>query len=214
MVFQKRQSSWNKGISPSLETRKKQSLAHKGQIGIWKGKHLSEETKLKLSLAHKGNKISKSARQKISFALRKIIDWKVNDDGCHICISHSKNKQGYPQIMRDGKHQRMNRYVYEQNFGKIPQGMVIRHSCDNRACINPKHLLLGTQKDNIQDAIRRDRNAKGEMIGSAKLSREEVLEIFNSKKKNVDLAKKYGVSAMAISYIQNKINWKQITKEE
>lgn len=49
------------------------------------------------------------------------------------------------------------RFSYELHHGPIPEGKVVRHTCDNPKCVNPDHLKVGTQRDNIMDAINRDR---------------------------------------------------------
>lgn len=65
---------------------------------------------------------------------------------------------GYPVIAR-GKNTniRGHRYVYEWVYGKIPEGHVIRHSCDNPLCVNPEHLIPGLPVDNVKDMDERDR---------------------------------------------------------
>ena len=55
-------------------------------------------------------------------------------------------------------------------MGEIPPGEVVRHRCDNPPCVNPAHLAIGTQADNVADAISRDRFARGENVSTHKLT--------------------------------------------
>lgn len=70
------------------------------------------------------------------------------------------NGHGYGQITRGGKGYRVPRLAWEEANGPIPEGMIVCHKCDVRACCNPDHLFLGTAKDNTQDAL-----AKGRLTG-------------------------------------------------
>jgi hypothetical protein len=71
-----------------------------------------------------------------------------------------KHKDGYGYLYLYGKRMKAHRAIYELTNGQILDGMCVCHHCDNPSCINPDHLFLGTQKDNIQDMIRKGRDNK------------------------------------------------------
>ncbi len=115
---------------------------------------------------------------------------------------------GYGQFNTKGSH----RYSYELHFGKIPKGIFVCHTCDNRACVNPTHLFLGTQDENIKDAKAKGRMAKGSLQGISKLLENDIVEIrklFNTKSQR-QIAKLFNVSPATICNIfKNKI-WKHV----
>ena len=65
------------------------------------------------------------------------------------------------------------------HFGAIPKGLCVLHKCDNPLCVNPEHLFIGTQKDNMKDTASKGRRAvqRGEQCSNVKLSVVDVLEI-------------------------------------
>lgn len=69
----------------------------------------------------------------------------------------SKNGAGYGSFSGIGHTTMAHRACWMMHFGSIPPGMVVMHKCDNRECVNPNHLQLGTYRDNIQDAIQKGR---------------------------------------------------------
>ena len=142
------------------------------------------------------------------------------ENGCIECISHSRDDCGYTRVFINGKHQRLFRYIYEQKYGKIPKGMVIRHKCDNSYCCNINHLEIGTQLDNVRDMINRNRNYKGdhktiqgEKNVNHKLTEQQVEEIYLSNLSICKLAEIYNVSRANISFIKNKKQWKWLTNK-
>lgn len=95
-----------------------------------------------------------------------------DDNGCLTVISHKgRVKGGHLQIYRNDKLVYAHRYIWALANGKeIPEWLVIRHSCDVPDCINPLHLKLGTQGDNVRDMVERGRQAKGEKNGNSTIS--------------------------------------------
>ena len=132
-----------------------------------------------------------------------------------------KDKGGYGYKRHNGKNWKAHRWAYTQAHGHIPKGQVVRHRCHNPACINPDHLVLGTQADNMQDMVDADRQSRGETHGLAKLTEDQAREIYASNPNNwmewnfkdisaKDLANKYGVSRLAIHNIWRKRTWQHI----
>jgi hypothetical protein len=77
-----------------------------------------------------------------------------NEKGCWIWTG-AKFVSGYGKINTGGKMVRAHRISYELSNGKIPIGMHVLHTCDNKLCVNPNHLEVGTQKKNMIDASTR-----------------------------------------------------------
>lgn len=125
-----------------------------------------------------------------------------------------KFKNGYGKI-RDGKDmRRAHRVSYEVFRGSIPQGQVVCHGCDHRGCINPNHLFLGTQAQNMADmtAKGRRRGLRGSTNSQAKLSETDVLAIRSSNGiKHRDLAAQFGVHRTLISQIRSGKSWRHMS---
>ena len=162
-----------------------------------------------------GHGASEMTRKKISEKKRKQITYIVNENGCHVCTSHSHTRWGYSQFYYNGKSSYVHRYIYEQKTGKpIPDGMQVCHHCDNPACINFEHFFLGTQADNTKDMDKKGRRKVHPLRGienpCAKLTESQVLEIRSSPYSAYQLAKVYPVSERAIMFIKNGRNWKHL----
>lgn len=120
----------------------------------------------------------------------------------------------------DGKRISAHRASFQEFIGDIPEGMCVCHKCDNTRCINPSHLFLGTQKDNMRDASRKNRFThhkgfflSGENHRMAKLSEKEVVSIIdrlNLGETQISIAKDFGINQSTISDIKRKKHWKHI----
>lgn len=123
-----------------------------------------------------------------------------------------KNPSGYV-VLRYGVRKRFgHRVAYELKNGPIPDGLLIRHTCDNPPCINPNHLLTGTHQDNCDDMMSRGRGRKAHGVSQwcSKLNDDAVREILCSKSLSiVQLAEKHGVKASVISKVQTGQIWKK-----
>ena len=116
-----------------------------------------------------------------------------------VCIDHGRtgNGKGYTSVYYKGSTVGLHRLVYcEYNQVALLdiKGDIIRHTCDNPRCINPEHLLVGTYQDNMRDRQERNRQAKGVMQGSAKLTEADVRYI---RKVYTPRSREYGVRALA-----------------
>ena len=145
------------------------------------------------------------------------IEVEVEKTGCWKPISHKPKADGrYYQVTvidkdtGSKKNRLLHRFVYEELVEPIPEGAIIRHSCDNVFCINPEHLSIGTHQDNSDDMVKRGRSAYGERNGNVSLSDEEVEQIrdlYNSKRyTQAEIGQKYSISQRHVSNIVRQIN--------
>jgi hypothetical protein len=101
-------------------------------------------------------------------------------------------------ITIDGKQKRVHRVVYEAIYGPIPDGLIVCHSCDNRACCNPEHLFLSDHAGNAADRNAKNRQAIGDKHGRAKLTDAQVAAIMRDPRRRHVIAREYGISEVYV----------------
>lgn len=137
------------------------------------------------------------------------------DTKCRECIEwpYSKNHNGYGVVWLNGKVFRAHRVSFEKHIGEIGKGMVVIHDCDNPACVNPNHLKIGSQKDNLADMHRKNRAAKGGHHGNSKLSESDVIAAKQKHKSGISiyrLAKLYDVNWTTMNRAVQGDTWRHI----
>lgn len=135
---------------------------------------------------------------------------RVTESGCWIWMANS-HRQGYGKIYYQGKTAMAHRVSYELHSGEIPEGMCVCHRCDVTGCVNPDHLFLGTNQDNMTDKINKGRHKgakKGEQHHNAKLTATDISEIRESVETQKELAKRYGVSQATVHNIKAEKRWR------
>ena len=134
----------------------------------------------------------------------------VSPEGCWLC-SGTPNKGGYMRVGYRNERLLVHRAMWEVTHGPIPEGMVVMHQCDVPPCINPQHLTLGTDADNVMDAMIKGRSAvyrSGEKHPNCRLSAATVRAIRKAPRgygTGRELSKKYGVAEATISHIRNRV---------
>lgn len=137
--------------------------------------------------------------------------------GCWLW-SGTKSRFGYGSLFIKGKSFSAHRISYSLFVGEIRDGYYVCHTCDTPACINPKHLFLGTPSDNIRDCVRKGRHIfpdnSGENCATSKLRSDQVLEIRKMVSQGLlkkgQIAKLFSVHPSTITQIIQRGSWKNI----
>ena len=121
------------------------------------------------------------------------------------CTGTGVSRHGQFVLPRQGNcqpHVKAHRVSYELTFGRIPEGLQACHRCDVPACVNPDHLFLGTQDDNIKDAAEKGRMSKRRERVLTTADRLTIHALPYRRGLNVALAREYGVSPAVISHVR------------
>lgn len=126
-----------------------------------------------------------------------------------------KNGKGYGFFWFDGRGVAAHRFSYELTFGPVPEGLVIRHKeCDNPPCVNPRHLMPGTVKQNKDDETGKMRHLFGERHHFTPLSEADVIAMRAEHVEGArpfELAARYRISKQAVIKILKGESWRCVT---
>ena len=119
-------------------------------------------------------------------------------------------KTGYGAVRWSSRTQQAHRMAWQATRGPIPDGGHVLHKCDVRCCINPAHLFLGTNQDNVADMVAKKRHLWGSSQNGAKLTEEKAMAIYLMPLCHTDIARAFGVSQPTVSMIKAKRTWRHI----
>lgn len=135
--------------------------------------------------------------------------WRVTADGCWEWLGENRHRDGYGVIKRNQKNVKTHRIAYELWVGEIPDGQVVRHDCDNPICVNPGHLRLGTQADNIRDMVARGRQSSGRRF-TPELVAEAKARYRAGGVTQLEVEQEFGMSAGMLSRMLSRKIWKDV----
>lgn len=142
------------------------------------------------------------------------VDQSYHPDGCWVWRG-AKTSNGYGAFqMGVGNTVRSHRIAYVLSHGAFDDSLVVCHKCDNRECVRPEHLFIGTNADNSADMSRKGRTARffGSKNGGSKLTETVAVAIYQDPRTNREIAADYGVTSSLISLIRHRKLWGEATK--
>lgn len=138
-----------------------------------------------------------SARSRIASKIR------ITSTGCWEWLGNPR-ENGYFRTTYKRTNWYVHRLSYAAFIGPIPDGHYVCHRCDNRKCCNPSHLFNGTQKDNMEDATNKNRQASGFALPQTKLSTTDIEEIVrraSGGEKYASIAKSFSICRQHAGHI-------------
>lgn len=128
----------------------------------------------------------------------------------------SRRRNGYGQMnIGNRKVIHAHRIAWELAHGSIPAGQHVLHHCDNRGCVRPDHLFLGTHLDNMVDRTNKNRMPHGDKHSRAKLSTEQAVAIFQrvrAGERYLTIAADFKITTSNVSYIGSRKTWRVETE--
>lgn len=130
-------------------------------------------------------------------------------DGCWLWTANM-NKKGYGRLWLNGRNEFAQRVSWYLHFGKRDEALLVLHKCDTPSCVNPDHLFLGTNADNMLDKRLKGRSAKGEGNGNRKLTNEQIIAIRNSQGSVKEISQQFNIDKTQVYNIQSRKQWKHV----
>jgi hypothetical protein len=135
---------------------------------------------------------------------------------CWVWCGSTRGATGYGQVCVKYRLVQAHRFAYELQNGPVPDGLLVLHKCDNKLCVRPSHLFLGTHADNMRDRDGKGRGARGERVGNARLTEQQVRWIrrvyrpWDERFGLVALARKLHVHRLAVCNIVHRKTWRHV----
>ena len=152
-------------------------------------------------------------KNRLKYLLSKTI---TTESGCMEWQGAINLLNGYGMATVFGKSETIHRHIYRLSKGEIPKGLFVLHKCDNKICINPEHLFLGTNQDNIDDMIQKDRKPKGDNHPQTVLTELKKQKLFQMVEKGntyYEIGKELGISYQHASKIAIENGFRRIKRK-
>ena len=135
--------------------------------------------------------------------------------GCWLWTAY-RMQNGYGNFRTPSRHELAHRASYRMFNGELHAGLDVMHSCDNPGCVNPGcvnpgHLSLGSRADNMADARRKGRTARGSGHGRHKITERDAANIRSTSGPQAAIAAQYGISQTAVSNIRTGARWAHLS---
>ncbi len=137
--------------------------------------------------------------------------YEVVENGCWLWTAYvmpwrsTQISGGYGRFRYKGRMWMAHRWSYNYFVGLIPNNLLVCHTCDNRKCVNPYHLFLGSYQDNMDDMVKKKRQNS-----PTKLTDKDIINIRIDARTGSEIAKDYNVTKCHINQIKSKMYWKNI----
>lgn len=150
------------------------------------------------------------------------VDKGPHPKGCWVWTGCDQRGKGYGGFRFRGRGVGVHRLSYEIHKGVAPANLLVCHECDNRLCVNPDHLWLGTNQDNMTDMVKKGRHVNGaipagENCYAAKITEIQILEMraiyLKGGTSQRKLGERFGIGQMQVCRILRGERWKHLKLE-